>query len=250
MLVRTALSIVLFLISYASFFIVNVPVGWVAARVDARLRPFDAAVLAARGSAWHGRGELAVAGAPLGTLAWSASPWTLLHGGLAVDLRLRGAEIVASARLQSGKELHVSRLDGRAALPLLARLADLPTALDGTLVAHVAEATLGADGTLESATGTLEAHDARLPRLGVSLGTLTLRLAPNRNGVRGVLGNHGGDLAVAGELSLTAAGGYALHAALKPAAGKDRIRDALAAVLGPPDADGRYHYAVAGRLRP
>lgn len=246
---RTALSIAVLLVSYAGFFIWNVPAAWLVGRVDVRLRPLGAVVSDARGSAWHGRGELALGGMPVGTLTWRARPWALVHGGVEAVVRVHGPQIVVRARIRAGGGVRLEDLEGRAALPFLARLVDLPTALDGTLVAHVRQASLSADGMLESAAGRLEAHGARLPDLGVALGTLVLQLQPTHGGVHALLRNRGGDLTLSGVLGLGADGRYRLRAVLTPHAGRDRIRDALAAVLGPPDAAGRFHYAVAGRLR-
>lgn len=251
MYLKSALSILVFLVSYTGFLAFDIPAGWVVSRVDSRLQAAGVAVTAARGSAWHGSGEVALHGTPVGTLAWRTSPWPLVAGRLEAGLRLRGSAIEVSARVRdTRKGLRVTQLDGRAALSFLARLAGLPTALDGTLVARIREAVLGNGGTLESASGRLEAHAARLPRLGVSLGTLTLRVTPAGDGIHGRFRNTGGDLAVAGELTLKPGGAYAVRATLKPRRGQNRLRDALAAVLGAPDVEGRYHYHATGRLHP
>lgn len=251
MLPRVISGSVVFLITYIIFLISGVPAGWAVSRVDAHLSAVDAAVVAAHGSAWHGGGRLQVGGVAVGVLSWSASPWPLVAGHVQAKLRLHGSRVNATARVRVGRHrLRLSGLQGRAALPFVARLAHLPATLHGTLVAQIAELSAREDGVLAAATGALVARDVRLPRLGVSLGTLTLQLATDHGVIHGTLANGGGDLTVAGVLTLRPGGRYALHATLRPHAGRHRLRDALTAVLGAPDANGRFHYAVAGVLRP
>jgi len=246
---RIALAAAVFLLSFGGFLAAGVPAGWLVQRVNTRLAPVQASLSDAHGTAWHGSGQLVYAGTTLGHLDWTTSPWPLVHGTLSARLHLRGSSLDAHARLTGGNQgLTLSHLRGRSDLPLLARLANLPTALKGTLVANLDTVSIGPDGMLESASGRLEAHDARLSDFGVNLGTLALQLQPSGQGVNGVLQNSGGDLNLRGRLTLRKNGTYTLHATLKPHAGQNRLRDGLSAVLGSPDQQGRYHYDTRGRL--
>lgn len=250
MYLRVSAAVLAFLLSYGGFVLAGVPASWVTHRLNTRLAGADASVVNVHGTAWHGSGQLDYARSALGTLTWTTSPWPLLTGRLSAALRLRGSDVTARARVSAGQgKIVISDLHGRATLPLLARLAQLPTALTGTLVAHIPDATIDAKGGLASARGRVEAHGARLSDLGVNLGTLVLKVQPSNEGIRGTFTNSGGDLQIDGNLTLGEAGNYTLHATLRPGRGQNQLRDGLAAMLGPPDGQGRYHYDTSGRLR-
>jgi len=247
---RVSAAVLVFLLSYGGFLAAGVPASWVTHRLNTRLARANASVVDVHGTAWHGSGQLDYARNTLGTLTWTTSPWPLLTGRLSAFLRLKGSDVTARARVSAGRgNIVISDLHGRAALPLLVRLAQLPTALNGTLVADIPAATVDANGGLASARGRVEAHGARLSDLGVNLGILVLKVQPSHGGIRGTFTNSGGDLRIRGNLTLGEAGNYSLHATLQPGRGQNQLRDGLAAVLGAPDAQGRYHYDASGRLR-
>lgn len=254
MILKIIATTLVFLIAYGGFLISNAPAAWVVSRINPRLSAVHASITDPGGGAWSGSGELHVNGMALGRLDWNAAFWPLVTGHLDSRIRLHGSSIEATARLDAGGEtLRLAHLDGRADLQTLARLANLPPEAKGTLVADVSSLRLSGRGALESAEGTIDVHGTSLPDLGVQLGTLhlTLRNAANHM-IHGVISNQGGDLDISGQINLYNGSRYTMIAYLKPHPGSknDPMRDALAAMLGQPDAQGRYHYNTSGRLSP
>lgn len=251
MILRIAAAALLFLFSFFAFLLRGTPAAWLAARAAPTLAANGIDLGEVRGSAWRGAGEIVLHGTDLGRLQWTASPWPLLRGRIAADVSVAGNGLRLRAAVQADRSATVfHRIDGRAGLPLMASLVGLPTGLQGTLVVDLATVRFGSGGALQAADGTLRAENASLPELGVDLGTLTLTLKSADGTIRGVLAGKGGDLDLAGTLVLSSAGSYTLHTTLKPHPGKDRLADGLAALLGAPDADGRYHYDASGTLTP
>lgn len=252
MILKVIASTLVFLIAYGGFIISNAPAAWVISRLNPRLSAIHARISDPSGGAWSGSGQLQVKGTPLGRLNWNAAFWPLVAGHLDSRVRLRGTSIEASAQLEAGgKTLRLRHLDGRADLQTLARLANLPPEAKGTLVANMTSLSLSSQGALESAQGTIDVHGTSLPDLGVQLGTLHLSLQNAANHmIHGVLENQGGDLDISGQVNLYNGSRYTLIAYLKPHPGSknDPMRDALAAILGKPDAQGRYHYMTSGQL--
>lgn len=251
MIAKTTLAILVLLVSYAGFLITNAPAAWVVSHARPRLAAAKASLSDVRGSAWAGSAELGLRGQNLGRLHWHASFWPLITGHLDADVSVRGSEFRLSGFVSgAGKTMQLNHVKGEADLPLLAGLAGLPGGIKGTLTADLDKVVIKGQ-TLQSAQGNLVAHGAAIPDLGVSLGTLTLNLYGTPNGTAGGLENSGGDLQLGGTLTLSKTGAYVLRATLKPlgnSAKANQIRDGLAAVLGAPDASGRYHYNATGRL--
>jgi|GEM_PF-1659860 len=253
MIIKYVTTTFVFLIAYGAFLITNIPSGWLVSRINPQLAPAHASLSDARGGAWTGSGQLRVNGKPLGRLSWDASFWPLITGHLDADVKLRGNDIQAHARVNAQRtSLRVTNLEGQADLQMLARLANLPPEAQGTLVADIKALRLSSQGVIQAAQGHVDIHGTRLPDLGVDLGTLHLVLQDTHanNEILGVISNDGGDLDINGQLHLYRGARYGLVAYLKPHPGgkNDPMRDALAAVLGKPDTLGRYQYRVSGVL--
>ncbi|MGH8225385.1 MAG: type II secretion system protein N [Gammaproteobacteria bacterium] len=251
MIAKTIIAILVLLASYVGFLAANAPAAWVIAQAQPQLEAAKATLSDVRGSAWNGSAELGLRDEDLGRLHWQASFWPLITGHLNADVSVQGSELKLSGHIAgAGQTLQLSHVKGEAALPVLARLAGLPGGLSGTLTADLDKVAFKQQA-LQSAQGNLVAHGVGVPDLGVSLGTLTLNLYDSGSGVQGKLANSGGDLELAGTLSLITSGIYVLRATLKPrgnSAKSNQIRDALAAVLGAPDSSGHYHYNATGHL--
>lgn len=224
-------------------------------RVDTQLAPLQARVTDPRGSAWSGHGQLQIGAIALGRINWHTRVWPLVTGHLQARLSLQGDNIEARGTLNaSGSRLRVDALKGRADLALLARIAGLPDTAVGTLTANLKTVGFSGRGLLQEAEGDIDVHNVRLPSLDVNLGTLFLHLTggKNSNAIHAVLKNSGGDLDINGQITLNDGTRYTLVAYLKPHAGQknDPMRDALSAMIGAPDAQGRYRYVTSGRLSP
>ncbi len=255
MIKKTILTILLFIIAYGVFLIYNTPSGWMVARVNSQLAPVHAHISDATGSAWSGQGQLELDGIELGRIHWRTHAWPLVTGRLEANLRLQGNDIEAQGLLTANHSmLRVDGLKGRTELALLARIAGMPKTAEGTLTADLKTVRFSNRGLLQDARGEIDVHNARLPSLDVSLGTLFLRLNGGKNGntVHAVVNNTGGDLDINGQLMLNDGNRYTLIAYLKPHAGQknDPMRDALSAMIGSPDKQGRYRYVTSGRLTP
>lgn len=252
---KIIVTIVLFLATYAVFLIYNTPSGWVISRVNSQLAPIQAHIGNPQGSAWSGHGQLEIGAMDVGRINWDTHLWPLVTGHLEANLHLRGNDIEAHGLLNADRSvLQLKGLEGRADLALLARIAGMPDTAQGTLTAALQTVRLSAQGKLQDAQGKIEVHKARLPSLDVNLGTLSLRLSGTKTGntIHAVLTNSGGDLDIDGNITLNDGSRYTLSAYLKPHAGQknDPMRDAFAAMIGAPDAQGRYHYVTSGRLTP
>ncbi len=247
--------IALFLVTYAVFLIYNAPSDWVISRVNSQLAPVQAHIGNPRGSAWSGHGQLEIGSIDLGRINWNTHLWPLITGHLEANLRLIGNDIEAHGRLDASRSLlQLNGLKGSADLALLARIAGMPNTAQGTLTADLQTVRLSQQGLLQDAQGEIHVHKARLPSLDVNLGTLSLRLSGTKTGntIHAVLNNSGGDLDINGRITLNNGSRYTLNAYLKPHAGQknDPMRDAFSAMIGSPDAQGRYHYVTSGRLTP
>lgn len=248
-------TISVFLISYAGFLTYNIPSGFLVSRVNRQLAPANAHIADARGSAWAGHGMLDVNNIQLGRIAWDSSPWHLVTGHLQALVHIEGDGISARGDLDADSDrLRIENLRGKADLALLARVANMPDMAEGTVDADIKSIRLSGQGLLESATGEVDVHRLRLPALEVSLGTLFLHVdsGTGKDSVHAVINNSGGDLDINGQITLRNGTNYTLIAYLKPHPGQknDPMRDALAAVIGAPDAQGRYRYVTSGRLSP
>jgi len=255
MIIKSSIAIILFLVSYGGFLIYELPSAWAIPRIDPQLVSVHAKLSDPRGSVWNGSGLLKINGTPLGRLTWNIGWWPLITGHVHAQLRLQGKDIQAHALIDAGRTvLLLTQLRGRADLPLLARLTNLPQEAKGTLVANLAKIRLSPQGRIQAAQGTVDIHGTRLPNLGVDLGTLHLLLSGNgsKNVIHGVITNSGGDLDINGQINLYNGIRYTLITRLKPHPGSKNnpMRDALAAILGTPDAQGRYRYTTSGRLAP
>ena len=255
MIRKTIAATLLFLVAYTGFLIYNTPSGWVISRVDSQLAPLQARISDPRGRARPGHGQLEIGEMEVGGINWNTRLWPLITGHLEASLHVRGNRIDAQGRLNASRSsLRVNELKGRADLPLLARIAGLPDMARGTLTADLKTVRFSDRGLLQDAQGNIDVHRARLPSLDVNLGTLSLRLNGTKSGntIHAVLNNSGGDLDINGQITLNDGRRYTLVAYLKPHAGQknDPMRDALSAMIGAPDAQGRYRYVTSGRLSP
>lgn len=249
MTLRVVSSVILFVVCYGIFLVWNTPAAWVINRVRPETARTHVTLGDVAGTAWHGSGELNLGGAHLGALRWNAQPWSLLEGSLRARIRLDGKGIQASSDIAAGRTaILLSHVSGEGDLTLVANLVGLPATLQGTLSADLKDAAFTNTGRLEKADGQIVAHGARLPQLGVSLGTITLALHSSQNQITGQLSNSGGELNLAGLVTLSPTGFYTLQATLKPHPGQNRLSTGLAALLGQPDAEGRYHIDNRGSL--
>jgi len=219
----------------------------VAAASGGRLRIADA-----EGTVWRGRGALADAtGAWRLPVAWSVDAAALARGAFAVALAPpSGAATPTGAVDLAGDGLALR--DVRVEIPAAALGGALPVrvpvTLGGTVAVTAADFATGA-GALR---GQVSARwrDARVAAGGTvaNLGTVDVTLAPQDGLLAGRITGSGGDLAIDGTVTLSAASAD-VDATLTPLASAPEIVGRALAALGPPNAGGGVRVTWRGALR-
>jgi general secretion pathway protein N len=219
--------------------------GRVAAATDGRIR-----IAGATGTVWNGAGDLVLL--PRGTrrpLAWHIDAWPLLAGETRGTLAL-DSNAAQRAAFDFGHGRAVVRgLDADLPMEALLQTAGVPAAFSaagGSVVAHVERFVRTAD-TLDAELS-LQWKDASLPApapgLRIALGDIDVELRGSGPQIGGAVSNRGGDVEIAGRVSVDAALNPKLDATLRPRPGIDRDRaDAIATALsliGIPDGQGGY----------
>ena len=185
----------------------------------------------------------------LGTLDWNCRPPALVRGRLEYTLDLRreahrGAAYVGAnwngTLAVRGREVPMSLL-----IPLLGRVA-LP--LDGSVSADLDQIRIR-DGQLVAGQGSIAWERAALTfETLVELGTISVVLDSDAQGVRGRLSDAGGPLGVDGTLQLRPGGVYQLNLGLQVRDANNEDLLALVQTLGEPDRSGRVSIRLSGRL--
>ncbi|MGE0625471.1 MAG: type II secretion system protein N [Pseudomonadales bacterium] len=123
-----AVGVALFLV----FLVIRAPAGLVRAFIPegTSVDLFDL-----DGTLWQGAGDLAVAGQPLGRLAWSFRPVTLLSAAAGYDVKLTGPELDLAGRVKAGLGGTTTTLAGQIGSPFVnVWLAPYYIELSGTFV--------------------------------------------------------------------------------------------------------------------
>ena len=221
--------------------------GRVAAMSDGHLRIADA-----EGTLWNGSGQLLLV--PSGTrraLAWHIDPWPLLRGEvqgtIAVDADAQRADFA-----YGHNDFELRHFDLSVPMESVLKTAGVPGALTtagGSVTAHIERLVQTPDAI--DAQLTLQWRDASVPGLRpgerIALGEVRLDVDGHGPEIAGALSNRGGDVEIAGRVSVSAALASRIDATLRPRDGIDRDRaDAVAAALsfiGTADGQGGYRLA-------
>jgi general secretion pathway protein N len=224
--------------------------GRIAALTDGRVRVADAA-----GTLWNGSGDLVLL--PKGTrraIAWHLDAWPLVVGEARGNVSVAGNP--AGAEFAYGRHrTELRRLDLSLPVDSVLQSAGVPQAVlgaGGSLVAHVerfVQTPQAIDADLS-----LQWRDASLPSLRpglrIALGDIQADLRGSGGEAAGALANRGGDVDIAGRISVSAALAPRIDATVRPRAGLDRDRaEAIATALsliGAPDGQGGYRLAWSG----
>ena len=224
--------------------------GRVAALTEGRVRIAEAA-----GTVWNGSGDIVLL--PKGTrraIAWHIDAWPLVTGEVRGNMAVGGS--ASRADFASGpRRTELRRLDVSLPVDSVLQSAGVPQAFlgaSGSLVAHVdrfvqTPQTIDADLSLQW-------RDASLPSLRpglrIALGDIQADLRGSGAEASGPLANRGGDVDIAGRISVSATLAPRIEAIVRPRAGLDRDRaEAIATALsliGTPDGQGGYRVAWAG----
>jgi hypothetical protein len=241
--------ILLAVLAFAVALLWRLPLRWALPFVPANIH-----CSAPAGSLWKGRcGDLSLAapgGAlPVGPVSWQLAPAALLKGRLAGHAQVAGPLLQGRARFSAGLGRTLELQDLDATLPLDRRLLPMvPANWTGRVNVRVPQLKIVA-GRLESVAGDIEARDivAQGSRPD-DFGSYALHVPAAAPGQvhRGELRDLGGPLELAGAVVMQPDLSWQVDAQLsaRPAASADLRR--LIEFLGPPDAQGRRPFSVAG----
>jgi hypothetical protein len=199
------------------------------------------------GTLWRGAcGELRSGSLALSDVRWVLHPLALLHAQVSADIdsedpRANGR---AQIRLQSNGDLDVRALN--AALPLQGGLTLMPVGWNGTLELAIEQASIQS-GHLAAVQGVISVRRLHRDQPAADLGGFELdfvKAAPMTGNLRDL----DGPLSLQGVLQLSRSGAYELDGTVAARDASSSDLQQLLQMLGPPDAQGRHVFSLAGTL--
>jgi general secretion pathway protein N len=237
------------IVAYIVFAMVTLP----AAVVLSRLESSGVSTAGVSGTLWKGRAQvLRVAGANLGRVSWDLHVLALFTGRLTAAVELKRTDGFARTLFAATPSGRLAFEDLTASLPLAA----LPptTAPGWSATVNLKFATLElVDGWPEQADGTLEVIDLTGPaRRPANLGSYKVVFPPDATAgdtLAGALSDLGGPLQVTGTVQLKRTGrSYIVEGLIATRGDAPQNLAKTLEYLGPPDAEGRRPFSVAGTM--
>lgn len=242
-----ALAVAVYLVALLALFPASLALRWFAPAVP------GLALGAADGTLWSGRiGGVEYRGLDLGVAEWSLQPLALLTLTAAAEISLdrpNGAPISAEVRAGFDGSAEITALHGAFTLADLERARLLPKNIaSGEVILNLERLEL-LDGRPVAATGRGGLTNLRSPLLpGVPLGSYEGDIDTDDNGISVVFRDVEAPLRVTGEAVLSPDGRYTVSGSVLPTAETpEELRRGLA-LLGQPDASGRYSFRFSGTL--
>lgn len=207
----------------------------------------------ARGTIWNGSvASVEYRGWNAGAAAWTLKPRSLLGLAVAADVVLERAgqgPLSASLRATSAGRIEITDLRGAVTLDELARAKLLPANVaSGEVILNITRLEL-LDGRLlhaEGKGGLVNLRSALLP--GVPLGDYEGEITTTDNVVIASFRDVTAPVRVAGQAQIQPDGSYTVSGSITPTnETPESLRRGLA-LLGQPDASGRYSFGFSGRL--
>lgn len=238
------------IVAYVVFAVITLPAGVVLSRLERSGISTDGI----SGTIWKGNAQvLRLPGAHLGSVAWDMHALALLTGRLTADIELKRTDGFAKTLFTATPSKRLSFEDLSASLPLTALPAGVvPGGWTGTLNLRFADLVVE-DGWPTHLDGSLEALDLSNPaRRTGGLGSYKVVFPPDASAgdtIAGALSDLGGPLQVTGTVQLKKSDrSYVVEGlvAARPDAPQNLAKSLE--ILGPPDADGRRPFSVAGTL--
>jgi len=243
-----AVAVLVALVLVVAAFAALAPATLIDARIGALTR--DRVRLAqAHGTVWSGEGTLGdVAGRWRVPVSWRLNPAALLRGAFDVTLVPRAQAVARGSVVAQDGTLALSNLHVEApaaALESAWNKAPVPQ-LDGELA--IDAPAFRSDGLRGDGTLAVRWQRARAALVGATLdlGSVEAHAKPTRDGLDVDIGNHGGDLAIAGVMRVTPQA-YALDATLTPASTLAPAVALLVRSLGTPADNGAVHVTWQAR---
>lgn len=236
--------------AYLVFAVATLP----ASLVTSRLGPMGVNTAGVEGTVWKGRAQVVqVANSNLGSVSWDLHVLALFTARLQADVQLTRIDGFARGVVTASPSGNVRLRNVTASLPLAALPAGgLPRGWAGTLNLKLADLAVE-KGWPTVVNGTVEVVDLiGPPRKPANIGSYKLTFpdpnAKNVEGLAGALVDTAGPLQISGTLLLKPDRSYQIDGlvATRPTTPRD-VADALQ-ILGPPDAQGRREFSMAGTM--
>jgi hypothetical protein len=239
-------------LAFAVSLLLRVPAAlayqWLDGRQQAAVRLHDI-----RGTAFRGEAKGVLFGDLVADqVRWRWSPAGLLQASFTLDTRIVSPTLSLQGRLgvAPGDRLAAERLNGRVPLSAVSRrLLGGPGPLQGNLEPDQLDLSWR-QGALSGIRGNLYLRSLQLPQPtgpAIPLGDVLLSFAGEGSPWRGEIRDDGGPVRLAGQLSISADGAYALNL-LASAREQGSPQAAVLATLGAADAEGRHRLSLAGAL--
>ncbi len=206
------------------------------------------------GSIWNGRAQvLQVRGANIGSVEWRLHFLPLLTAQAQADVKVTRADGFANTRLSVGPSGNLQLQALSASLPLSALPANvIPGGWSGTLNAKFNEVAVD-NGWPTRVDGSIDVVDVTGPaRKPANMGSYRVLFDPataTADTLQGALSDTGGGpLQIAGTVQLKSDRSYVVDAfvATRPDAPRNLAKSLE--YLGPPDAEGRRQFSMAGTM--
>jgi general secretion pathway protein N len=238
-------AIILVVVVFLATVLVRLP-----ARVLLPMLPADVACDSPTGTIWSGScDQLRLNAVAVSDLSWRLHPAALLRLRLGADLASAdpAARGQAQVELAPNGDVAITALQATLAMPGDAVL--VPAGTSGTVQLAINAARI-AGGHLVALQGTIELQRLHIEHPAADLGSLALQFAPPGAGapIVGQLHDLSGPLSVSGELQLSPSGTYELQGSVAPKPGASADLTQALQLLGPPDAQGRRGFSLAGTL--
>jgi hypothetical protein len=220
------------------------------ARVLVSLLPPDVACAAPSGTIWSGScGQLRAGVVSIAGLSWQLHPAALLRARIAANVASQdpAANGHAQLELRTNGNVAVAALAANLAMPRDTGL--LPPGTSGTLQLAIDSARMEG-GHLVALQGTIDVQQLHIENPAADLGSFELQFQPpvQDAAIVGLLHELNGPLSVVGVLRLSRGGSYELQGNVAARADSSAELTQLLQMLGPPDAQGRRAFSIAGTL--
>lgn len=237
--------VILGAVLFALTVLVRAPASWLTGAL-----PKSVECQQAGGSIWRGGcGQLRVAGAALSDVRWQLHPWALLGGHLELAVQSADVRAPATATLALGFGGHHNVRDLHADLPIDTGFLPLfPSGWSGRLQLALARLEFSA-GRLAAIHGSVTARSLAQIHPAMPFGSYELRFADTERkdgAISGELRDLDGPLAVTGTLLVRNGSEYVLSGSAAARADANAELAKAVEFLGPPDAQGRRQYSLAG----
>jgi hypothetical protein len=220
------------------------------ARTLLPLLPPEVSCAAPSGTVWNGAcGQLRVGEASVSGLSWKLHPGALLHLQLAADLSSPDPQARGQAQVELTRngDLAVTALTATVALP--GDTAVTPGGISGSMQLAIDSARIE-NRRLVALQGTIDLLQIHSDDPQADLGSFELRFVPPAQPLvmQAQLRDLDGPLSVTGLLQLEASGSYQLDGSISARPGASAQLVQKLQMLGPPDAQGRQTFSLAGSL--